>query len=107
MTSRTRLSQVEQPQPFDVVFDGPTGPYKLSFQPDHDEGHFDAVIGDVVTRWHVEVCERENDGWLLAGMTRETKGLWGDSYWFEVHIGDDTRAEYCLQGLVRTDLPLP
>ncbi|WP_296596646.1 hypothetical protein [Phenylobacterium sp.] len=105
MTGPTRISSVEQPEPFQVTFEGPTGPYRLSFQPDHDEGRFDVVIGDLAVVWKVEVCERTTTGWSLGGMTHGMKGLWGDDYWFEVLFGEDTRAEFGLRGLTRTDFP--
>lgn len=97
---------VEQPKPFELTLVGPTGPYRLSFERDRDEGRFNVLIGARATFWHVEVCERTEDGWRLAGMTRETKDLWEDTYWFEMHTGTNTRVEYCLQGVVRTDTPV-
>ncbi|TAL28319.1 MAG: hypothetical protein EPN98_23745 [Phenylobacterium sp.] len=107
MIDPIRTSSVEQPGPFQVTFEGPTGPYRLSFQPDHDEGHFDVAVGDQTIVWHVEVCERTATGWSLGGMTRGMKGLWGDDYWFEVLFGEGMRAEFSLQGLARTDFPPP
>lgn len=97
---------VEQPEPFSASFMGPTGPYELTFEPNEDEGEFRVKLGGVVTTWHVEVCERDGDSWLLGGLTRDTVAIWGDTYWFEVHTARPMKVEYGINGLVRTDAAL-
>jgi hypothetical protein len=95
---------VPQPEPFDLTFSGPTGRYRLGFRPDVDEGHFEVTLGEVSTVWHVDVCEREGDGWRLAGLTRDTVGAWGDTYWYSLGTGPTPRIQYWGdQVLIRED----
>jgi len=94
---------VEQPEPFNISLDGPAGPYELSFRRNHDEGEFKVTLGELVTTWHVEVCERDGGGWRLAGLTKDTAVIWGDTFWFEVRTSPPVQVAYAVRGLVRTD----
>jgi hypothetical protein len=92
----------EQPEPFTVVLQGPSGRYELRFLQNHDEGEFQVDLGGGGAVWPVEVCEHDGEGWRLAGLTRGTAAHWGDTFWFEVRTSL-AQAEYFTDRLVRID----
>jgi hypothetical protein len=73
---------------------GPFGHYTISFVRNGDEGEFLVSSGAAKMTWRVEVCERANGGWRLAGLTQGTVEIWGDTYWFECHVTQPVRVDY-------------
>jgi len=94
----------EQPGPFSLVLQGPTGPYELRFRRTDDEGELQVALDGAVCVWTVDVCEQDGEGWRLAGLTRNTTARWGDTFWFEV-CTSPAQADYYIDSLVRTDRP--
>lgn len=82
---------------------GPTGPYELTFSRNSDEGELQARLPGGVLCWHVETSERAGGEWLLGGLTRGTREIWGETYWFELRTGASARIDYFAQTLVRSD----
>lgn len=94
---------IEQPEPFSVTMRGPNGPYTMSFLQSPDEGELRVTHGSMTMRWSVENCERTDGGWRLAGLTRGTTDLWGDTYWFELHTQAPAHTDYYVKELIRRD----
>jgi hypothetical protein len=97
------LSESEQPEPFVLKMRGPFGHYTISFVRNGDEGEFLVSSGAAKMTWRVEVCERANGGWRLAGLTQGTVEIWGDTYWFECHVTQPVRVDYSVQGVLWSD----
>lgn len=84
-----------------LTFAGPEGPYTLMFELEEDTP-IDVQYGSHRLRWSVEHIDEDGK---VSGLTWGTKPMWGDVYWFELVMRQETtQIEYWgNQVLIRVD----
>lgn len=92
--------------PFEITAIGGSGPYVLAFEPANEwDGWVSGNFGNQKIRWPVHLCEEDEQGRYIAGMTSKLADERYGEFWFVIRYSA-TRPIIEFWGdqvLVRTD----